>query len=190
MTVVRYSVAPRTPGPRSSLDHVLAAVDAGALAAFQDVTTRLSRGSGPLDFAATERDIRRAARHGHAPAVDAPAVDAPAVDAPAVVGVVRVSCPAVDRIMASRADDAENLATVMDARYLLVDGLGRPRDIDDAAMREVEAAVQSKALAYYAILLARQARLVRSARAAAAFCVEGAQDDREAVAVPSRVFLP
>ena len=90
--------------------------------------------------------------------------------------------------MDSRDADFENLETVMDARYLLVDGLGRPR----AGLVDVEAVesrVRCKILAYYAVLLARHARLVRSARAAATVCVEACEDDHECVAVPSRIYI-
>jgi hypothetical protein len=181
--VVRYAKNPKIRGHPTSLDRVLPDVDPRALAAFRDVTQKLAS-HGPLRHRDAEMDILnrnwfdgadRFATRGD--------------QGESKVGVVRVMCPTVSRMIESQADDVDNLDSVMDAKYLLVDGLDRPRKLSEDALEDVRDRVHAKALAYYAVLLARHARTVRSARASANMCVEGNEDCHECVSVPSRIWI-
>lgn len=181
--VVRYAKNPKIRGDPTSLDRVLPDVDPRALAALRDVTQRLST-RGPLRYQDAERDVLNHGYYADSSDLQGGVPDA----AESKVGVVRVMCPTVSRMIESQADDVDNLDTVMDAQYLLVDGMGRPRRLSEDALEDVRDRVHAKALAYYAVLLARHARTVRSARAAANMCVEGNEDCHECVSVPSRIW--
>lgn len=181
--VVRYANNPKIRGHPTSLDRVLPDVDPRALAAFRDVTQKLAS-HGPLRHREAEMDILNRSW------VDArDAGFASGSSGESKVGVVRVMCPTVSRMIESQADDVDNLDTVMDAKYLLVDGMDRPRRLSEDALEDVRDRVHAKALAYYAVLLARHARTVRSARASANMCVEGNEDSHECVSVPSRIWI-
>lgn len=182
-SVVRYANNPKIRGSPTSLDRVLPEIDPGTLAAFRDVTQKLAS-RGPLRYREAELGILNGygdAHHG----LDRVSEIGPE----SKVGVVRVMCPTVSRMIESQADDVDNLDTVMDAKYLLVDGMDRPRRLSEDALEDVRDRVHAKALAYYAVLLARHARTVRSARASANMCVEGNEDCHECVSVPSRIWI-
>lgn len=180
--VVRYADNPKIRGSPTSLDRVLPEMDPRALAAFRDVTQKLAS-HGPLRHRDAELGILNGLAVG--PGLYRSADMGPE----SKVGVVRVNCPTVARMIESQADDVDNLDTVMDAKYLLVDGMDRPRRLSEDALEDVRDRVHAKALAYYAVLLARHARTVRSARASANMCVEGNEDCHECVSVPSRIWL-
>lgn len=183
--VVKYAKNPKIRGAPTSLDRVLPEVDPGALAAFRDVTQRLAT-RGPLRYQDAELDIlNRFSDDSGDQGFPYRSFDGPE----SKVGVVRVMCPTVSRMIESQADDVDNLDTVMDAKYLLVDGMDRPRRLSEDALEDVRDRVHAKALAYYAILLARHARTVRSARASANMCVEGNEDCHDSVSVPSRIWF-
>ena len=171
----------------TSLDRVLPDMDPREVAAFRDATQRLAS-RGPLHYRDAELGILdRGFADGAVQGDDfGRASD---MGPESKVGVVRVRCPTVSRMIDSQADDVDNLDAVMDARYLLVDGLDRPRRLSEDALEDVRDRVHAKALAYYAVLLARHARTVRSARASANMCVEGNEDCHECVSVPSRIWI-
>lgn len=188
--VVRYAKNPKIRGDPTSLDRVLPDMDPRALAAFRDVTQKLaSRGSlrhHDAEQVILNRGYGQARGFGEDPGFESwESAQGPE----SKVGVVRVMCPTVSRMIESQADDVDNLDAVMDAKYLLVDGMDRPRRLSEDALEDVRDRVHAKALAYYAVLLARHARTVRSARASANMCVEGNEDCHECVSVPSRIWI-
>ena len=165
------------------MDFVLENADPRLVAAFRDTTRQLAcRGS--LVFPVVVARIKEAAR------VEAAADDQRPRGGAGIVGVVRVDSPQTLKLVASRDQDEVNLETVMDARFILVDGAGRPRRLSDAQLAAATEEIVATMLAYYAVLLARHHRIVRSARASAALAVEADDADRESPAVPSRIWLP
>ncbi len=82
-----------------------------------------------------------------------------------------------------------DLAALFDDRFLLMDGLGRKRNLSASAADSAEKRIKAKTLAYLAGVLGRHARLVRSARAGTKMCVEGSEDDHGCVGVPARIFV-
>jgi hypothetical protein len=183
--VVRYASNPKIRGHPTSLDRVLPDMDPREVAAFRDVTQRLAS-RGPLRHRDAEIGILEDRVFAD---VDPGFAQAAEIAPESKVGVVRVMCPSVSRMIESQADDVDNLDTVMDAKYLLVDGMDRPRRLSEDALEDVRDRVHAKALAYYAVLLARHARTVRSARASANMCVEGNEDCHDSVSVPSRIWI-
>ncbi len=171
MLVVRYADRPRGPPvgragstPSTALEYVLSQTGPAEHARFRDAAVR----------AATRAACPVAAAEG-----------------PGVVGVVRVRpTPGIARMLAARVGRRDDLDALYDDRFLIVDGLGRPRALSDDAVARASAHVKARTLAFYADLLGRHARLVRSARAVAKMCVEGSDADHGCVRVPSRVFLP
>ena len=179
--VVRYADSPCMPGPRSSLDYALerspAHVD-GFRAAV------LAAASGNRDIEALERIVRTRPK--------AVAEFESRTDEPGVIGVLRMRpTDELSRMLADNVADANaDLDALSDDRFVIVDGLGRPRKLSPAALERADARVKSRTLAYYAALLARHARLVAAARAATKMCVECSELDHGPVSVPSRVFVP
>lgn len=179
--VVRYSEAPSLPGPRSALDYVLerstAHVD-GFRAAV------MAAANGNRDFEALERIVRKTPRQEF--------TFETSPTEPGVIGVLRMR-PTDDlvRMLEDNVADANaDLDALSDDKYVVVDGLGRPRRLTPSALGRADTRVKCRTLAYYAALLGRHARLVAAARAATKMCVEGSELDHGPVAVPSRIFVP
>jgi len=190
LLVVRYADSPtRRPPGGTGLDYLLARTGDREHAGFRRATRAAGRGRADVDAAYLTELVLGGDPGGVAPAVVASAGDADAAEG--TVGVVRLQpTAAMLRLVPDPARAANDLDALGDARFLLVDGLGRRRALSGAAAERARGRVAARALAYYAALLGRHARLVRTARAAAKICVEGSECDHAGVAVPPRIFFP
>jgi hypothetical protein len=178
--VVLYAERPSRRGPRTTIDYVLERSDDREVAAFQRAVQAAAAKRADLDYL-TQIVLDKQLAAGPR------AADGP--EGPGVVGAVRLTpTPAMLKLMDAGQTD-NDLAALYDDRFLLLDGLGRRRNLSAAGVDRAEKRIKAKTLAYLAGVLGRHARLVRSARAGTKMCVEGSEDDHGCVGVPARIFV-
>lgn len=186
---VRYRAgAPAGAGaPRTSLDVMLQAATPEERAALRAVVRSISPAPAGLDIGCVQAMVARAARAARAARPGAqPGPPCGNRGVVGVVGVVRAEPGSgVAELAADAAGDAARMAAVQECRLELVDERGRPRRLQERDLDRLARRVRARALAYFAIVIARHDELVRRARAGAKMCVEGSDAEYGGCGAPA-----